>query len=183
MKQRKYDPEKARYHLKQAGLDGLSVKLHAADAAFPKAVDAAVLFSESAAKAGIEIKVVREPNDGYWSNVWLKKPFCTCFWSGRPTEDLMLTTAYAADSPWNDAHWKNKRFNTLLVEARTELDPDRRRAMYWELQEIVRDDGGTIIPVYAQYVFASRSNVAHGPLAANRDVDGWKSMERWWFKS
>ncbi|MHC4230078.1 MAG: ABC transporter substrate-binding protein [Planctomycetota bacterium] len=183
MAQRKYDPEKARYHLKQAGLDRLSVKLHAADAAFPKAIDAAVLFAESASKAGIEIKVVREPNDGYWSNVWLKKPFVTCFWSGRPTEDLMFSTAYAADSPWNDAHWKNKRFNTLLAEARTELDSERRRAMYWELQEIVRDDGGTIIPVYAQYVFAGRSNLAHGTLAANRGVDGWKSMERWWYKS
>ena len=63
------------------------------------------------------------------------------------------------------------------------LDPDRRRAMYWELQEIVRDDGGTIIPMYAQYVFAKRDTLAHGPLAANRGVDGWKSMERWWFKS
>ncbi len=52
--------------------------------------------------------------------------------------------------------------------------------MYWEMQEIVRDDGGTIIPVYAQYVFANRSTVAHGPMAANRSVDGWKSMERWW---
>ncbi len=156
------------------------MKLHAANAAFPKAVDAAVLFSESAAKAGIEIKVVREPDDGYWSNVWLKKPFCTCYWLGRPTEDLMFTTAYAADAPWNDAHWKNKRFNSLLVEARTELDADRRRAMYWEMQEIMRDDGGTIIPVYAQYVFASGSGVAHGPLAANRNADGWKSMERWW---
>lgn len=183
MEQRAYDPDKARYHLKQAGLNSLSVKLHAADAAFPKAVDSAVLFSESAAKAGIEIKVVREPNDGYWSNVWLKKSFCTCFWSGRPTEDLMFTTAYAADSPWNDAHWKNKRFNDLLVEARTELDSNRRREMYWEMQKIVRDDGGTIIPVYAQYIFASRNNVAHGPLSANRDIDGWKSMERWWFKS
>ena len=180
MVQRAYDPDKARYHLKKAGMDSLEVKLHAADAAFPKAVDTAVLFSESAAKAGIKIKIVREPNDGYWSNVWLKKSFCTCFWSGRPTEDLMFTTVYAADAPWNDAHWKNKRFNTLLVAARTELDADRRREMYWEMQEIVRDDGGTIIPVYAQYVFANRSSVAHGPLAANRDVDGWKSMERWW---
>jgi peptide/nickel transport system substrate-binding protein len=95
----------------------------------------------------------------------------------------MFTTAYAADSPWNDAHWKNERFNKLLVEARTELDSDRRRAMYWEMQEIMRDDGGTIIPVYAQYVFAGRSNLAHGPLAANRDVDGWKAMERWWYTS
>jgi len=180
MPQRRYDPDKARYHLKQAGLDKLSVKLHAADAAFPKAVDSAVLFSESAGKAGIDIQVVREPNDGYWSNVWLKKPFCTCFWSGRPTEDLMFTTAYAADSPWNDAHWKNERFNTLLVQARTELNSERRREMYGEMQQLVRDDGGTIIPVYAQYVFASRSGIAHGPLAANRDADGWKSMERWW---
>ena len=183
LSQRKYDPEKALYHLKKAGLQDHTFKLHTSDGAFNGAVDTAVLYKEQAAKAGIKIKVVREPNDGYWSNVWLKKPFCTSFWSGRPTEDLMFTTAYAADSPWNDAHWKNKRFNTLLAKARTELDSDRRRAMYWEMQEIVRDDGGTIIPVYAQYVFASRSNVAHGPLAANRDVDGWKSMERWWLKS
>ncbi len=180
MAQHAYDPDKARYYLKQAGLDKLSVTLHAANAAFPKAVDAAMLFSESATKAGIDLKVAREPDDGYWSNVWLKKPFCTCFWNGRPTEDLMFTTTYAADAPWNDSHWKNKRFNTLLIQARTELDHDRRRSMYWEMQEIMRDDGGTIIPVYAQYVFASRSTLAHGPLASNRTLDGWKSMERWW---
>jgi peptide/nickel transport system substrate-binding protein len=44
-------------------------------------------------------------------------------------------------------------------------------------------DGGAIISVYAQYVFANRDTLSHGPLAGNRDVDGWKSMERWWFKS
>ncbi len=180
MEQRVYDPERAKFHLAEAGLDSLAVQLHCADAAFPGAVDAAVLFAESAAPAGIEIEVVREPDDGYWSNVWLKKPFCTAFWSGRPTEDLMFTTGYAADAPWNDAHWKNERFNELLVAARTELDTDTRRDMYWEMQEIVKDDGGTIIPVYAQYVFATRDGIGHGAFGANRDVDGWKSMERWW---
>jgi peptide/nickel transport system substrate-binding protein len=38
-------------------------------------VDAALLFKEHAAKAGIHVNVVRAPNDGYWTNVWLKKPF------------------------------------------------------------------------------------------------------------
>jgi len=180
MEQRKYDPEKAKYHLKQAGMDSLAVKLHCADAAFGGAVDSAVLFRESAAAAGIDIEVVREPNDGYWSNVWLKKPFCTAFWSGRPTEDLMFTTGYAGDAAWNDAFWQNERFNALLIEARTELDSEKRREMYWEMQQIVRDDGGTIIPTYAQYVDARRTSVAHGPLGANRNLDGWKSMERWW---
>lgn len=118
---------------------------------------------------------MRQPDDGYWSNVWLKKPFCTGFWSGRPTEGPMFTTGDAAD-----ARWKNEHFDPLLVEARTELDSEKRRGMYWEMQEIVKDDGGTIIPGYAQCVVANRSSAAHGPLAANRDVDGWKSMERWW---
>ena len=156
------------------------MKLHVANAAFPKAVDAGVLFKESAAKAGIDINVVREPDDGYWSNVWLKKPFCACYWDGRPTEDLMFSTVYSAESPWNDAHWKNEHFNKLLVAARTELDSEKRRKMYWEMQEIVKDDGGTIIPVYAQYVFANRDTVAHGPLASNKDFDGWRATERWW---
>ncbi len=72
LEQRTYDPDKARFHLKNAGLSSLKVDLSAADAAFPGAVDAAVLYKEHAAKPGIEINVVREPNDGYWSNVWMK---------------------------------------------------------------------------------------------------------------
>ena len=37
------------------------------------------------------IDVVREPNDGYWNNVWMKKPFCAVFWGGRATEDMMFS--------------------------------------------------------------------------------------------
>ena len=88
----------------------------------------------------------------------------------------MFTTTYAADSPWNDAHWKNKRFNTLLVEARTELDPDRRRAMYWELQEIVRDDGGTIIPVYGNM---SLPAAATWPMALWPQTETSMAGSRW----
>ena len=37
--QRGYDPDRARFHLKKAGAEGLKVKLHAADAAFAGAVE------------------------------------------------------------------------------------------------------------------------------------------------
>jgi len=66
LEQRQYDPDKAKFYAKKAG--GINVKLSAADAAFAGAVDAATLYKEHAAAAGIEIEVVREPNDGYWSN-------------------------------------------------------------------------------------------------------------------
>ena len=179
--QRAYDPDKARHHLKKAGMEGLSVDLSAADAAFAGAVDAAVLYKEHAAKAGIGINVVREPDDGYWANVWMKKPYCAVYWGGRPTEDWMFSTAYAADANWNDSFWQHDRFNELLLAARAELDEKKRRGMYEEMQAIVRDDGGVLIPMFANYVMGLSDKIGHGQMAANWSMDGFKCTERWWF--
>jgi peptide/nickel transport system substrate-binding protein len=179
--QRGYDIDKAKFHLKKAGLSSLNVEISAADAAFSGAVDAAILYKEQAAKAGINIKVIREPNDGYWSNVWLKKAWCFCYWGGRPTEDWMFTTAYAADAKWNDTYWKHDRFNELLLAGRAELDQKKRRDIYVEMQTIVHHDGGAMVPLFNNYVFATAKNVQHGEMAGNWDLDGSRFMERWWF--
>lgn len=180
--QRAYDPEQAKFYLKKAGLTKLDIELSAADAAFPGAVDAAVLFGEHAKKAGISIKVKREPNDGYWSNVWMKKPFVACYWPGYPTVDSILTQAYAAGGSWNDTFWDNPKFNRLLVAARSELDASRRGQMYGEMQQILRDEGGLILPFFANDVFATSDKIGHGDLSSNYDVDGRMYFERWWFK-
>jgi peptide/nickel transport system substrate-binding protein len=55
--QRAYDPEKAKFYLKQAGMDSLKIQLSASDAAFTGAVDAAAIFRTAAAKSGIEIDI------------------------------------------------------------------------------------------------------------------------------
>jgi peptide/nickel transport system substrate-binding protein len=179
---RPYDPDKSRYYLRRSGLTSLKLDLSAADAAFKGAVDTAVLFKEHAAKAGIDVNVVREPDDGYWVNVWNKKPFVMCFWQGRLSEDWMFSEVYANDAPWNDTHWKNARFNALLLSARAELNTETRRAMYHEMQQLVSDDGGVIIPMFANYVMARGAGVAHEPrIGSNLDLDGWKCVERWWF--
>ncbi|MCT4655118.1 MAG: ABC transporter substrate-binding protein [Cohaesibacter sp.] len=180
LEQRVFDPEKAKFHLKKAGMSGLDVDLSTANAAFTGAVDTAVLFKESASKAGINVNVIREPDDGYWSNVWLKKPFCFSYWNGRPTEDWMFSLVYAKGADWNDAHWENERFNELLLKARSELDDSKRRAMYEEMQMICRDDAGTIIPMFANFIDARTQKLAHGKLASNSALDGWKFIERWW---
>ncbi|MGB3178848.1 MAG: ABC transporter substrate-binding protein [Albidovulum sp.] len=182
LEQHAYDPDKAKFHLKEAGLDSLSVQLAAADAAFSGSVDGALLFSESAAAAGITLEAVREPNDGYWDNVWMKKPFCASYWGGRPTEDWMFTTAYSAGAPWNESFWSNDRFNELLVAARSELDDDTRRGMYYEMQAICSNEGGTIVPMFASYVMAMSDKVMHeDTVAANWTLDGFRALERWWF--
>lgn len=182
LEQRSYDPDRARWHIEQAGIDRLSVSIHAADAAFNGAVDAGLLFQNSAKAAGIEIDVIRAPNDGYWSDVWMAQPFVTSAWSSRPTEDVMFSTIYACDASWNESRWCNDHFQSLLVDARAELDEDRRRQMYFEMQALVSNEGGSVIPMFADDVFATRSEVRVGDnLATNWGMDGERWMERWSF--
>ncbi len=180
--QRPYDPDKAKFHLKKAGVSSLSVDLSAADSILPGAVDMCVLYSEHAKKAGININVVREANDGYWSDVWLKKPWCFVKWGARPTPDQMFSLAYKDDAPWNESHWQNKRFNELLLTAKAELDEKLRAEQYREMCQIASDDGGTVIPFFANFVYARNKKVAHGPnLAAAWELDGGRGYHRWWF--
>lgn len=178
-----YDPEMAKSLLKKAGISDLTVDLSVANAAFAGATDAALLYKEQAAKAGININVIREPDDAYWDNVWLKKPWCASYWSGRPTADWMLTTTYAAGANWNDTFWDNKRFNELLVAARAESDEAKRAAMYAEMQQLIHDDGGQIVLVFNNFVSANSKKLAHGTIAPNWEVDGLRLTERWWFAS
>jgi len=175
-----YDPDKAKFYLKQAGLSQVDVTLSAADAAFAGAVDAAVLYKEHAAKAGINIQVSREPNDGYWSSVWLKKPWCACYWGGYATEDLMLSTGYSPGAAWNDTHWNHEKFTQLLVSARAELDETKRREMYVDMQRILRDKGGVVVPMFANAIDARNDKIAHGKVSSITAFDGRRIIERWW---
>lgn len=184
IEQRAYDPDKAKFHLKQAGLDSLSVDFSTADSITTGAVDAAVLFSEHAKAAGINVNVVREPNDGYWSDVWLVKPFCMVTWGARPTPDVMYTLAYKDDAAWNESRWQHARFNELLLQAKAELDDAKRAEMYTEMGMISRDEGGTIIPYFPNFVYGRRANVKHsGEVSPAWQMDGYRHASRWWFEA
>jgi peptide/nickel transport system substrate-binding protein len=180
--QRTYDPDKAKFHLKKAGHESITLKLHLADTAFGGAVDAGQLYRETAAKSGITIDIAREPNDGYWSNVWLVQPWCASYWGGRPTEDWMFSQIYAAGADWNETKWSHDRFMELLVAGRAELDDAKRREIYTEMHMIVRDEGGAVIPVFMSYIDGLSAKLQTPEVVgANWELDGEKNCERWWF--
>lgn len=181
MEPKTFDPDRAKYYLRQAGMDSLTIPLHVADAAFSGAVDAGALFAETARQAGININLVREPNDGYWDNVWMQKPFVASYWGGRAVEDHMFTTGYASGAAWNDSFWEHERFNELLVKARSEVDEDLRREMYQEMQRIVSFEGAVVIPMNNNYVMATALNIGTpDQISANWNLDGFRCVERWW---
>ncbi len=180
--QREYDPELAKFHLKKAGLDSLKIQFHAAETGFGGSIDAGQLFRESARHSGIDLEVVREPDDGYWSNVWMVKPFSACYWSGRATENWMFSQVYADDASWNDTNWKHAKFNKLLRAGRAELDDAKRRDIYVEMQQIINMEGGVALPLFKADLLAHTNDVmTPDVIGANWELDGEKNAERWWF--
>ena len=178
--QREYDPEKAKFHLKKSGFEGTKIQIHAADAAFSGALDAGRLYVESAKKAGIDIEVVREPNDGYWSNVWRKVPFCYCYWGARPTPDLMLSLAYICGAAWGDTNWCNEKFTNLIAAARVELDEAKRKAIYADAQWILHDQGATIVPLFQNIVHGLSDKVdTGGQMSGAQPLDNFRLFKKW----
>ncbi|MBI3899328.1 MAG: ABC transporter substrate-binding protein [Gammaproteobacteria bacterium] len=182
LRQRRYDPDLAQFHFKKSGHNG-PVVLSVSDGAFTGAVACAEIFQRSANAAGIPLKVEKVPADGYWDNVWMKKPFCASFWDGRATADLMLSVAYKSDAPWNESFWKRSDFDKLLEAARSELDFVKRRKMYFDLQSMVYEDGGEVIPMFNNTIDAGSSQVKGFLALPTNPVSGYRAPEKVWLEA
>ena len=149
--QRPYDPERARFLLKKAGLSGTRLVVYASPAA-EGSVDMASLLQLAAAEVGLNMAVNRVPADGYWSNHWMKHPLGYGNINPRPTADLLFSTCFKSDAPWNESGWKNEQFDQLLLAARGEADEAKRKQMYGDMQVLVHEKGGVGIPVFISLI-------------------------------
>ncbi|MDZ5451709.1 ABC transporter substrate-binding protein [Labrys sp. ZIDIC5] len=174
-----YDPEKAAFHYKKAGSPQLEVKV--SEGAYSGATDAALLYQESMKQAGIELTVTRVSADGYWSNIWLKDPFCAVYWGDRPAIDLQLSQTYLSDAAWNDTHWKRPDFDKLVLAARVEEDEAKRREMYFEAQKMIHDDGGMICFAVSDYLDGYAKKVMGTAPHPRYDMCDQRIAEKAWF--
>ena len=181
--QREYDAAKAAEYYKKSGHDGSPIILRTADGAFPGAVDAAALFQQSAQAAGIPLEIKREPNDGYWSEVWNKQPFCASYWGGRPVQDQMYSTAYLSTADWNDTRFKRDDFDAMLLAARGELDQGKRKAIYSNMGKMLRDEGGLILPMFNDFVDGVSNSVGGWIEDPNAELMNNKAPIKCWVKA
>ncbi len=179
IEQRPYDPDKAAFHFKKSGHEG-PVLLRTSDVAFPGAVDAAQLYQQSCAAAGITIDVKREPGDGYWSEVWNVQPFSTSYWGGRPTQDQMFSTAYYSKADWNDTRFFNPDFDKMLFAARAELDKAKRTQIYHDMNVLVNETGGVIVPMFNDFIDATGPKVGGWVPDGNQEMMGGYALSKCW---
>ena len=71
----------------------------------------------------------------------------------------ILGLAYKSGVPWNEAGFSNAEFDTLLAEANSIADVDKRREVMGKLQAIMADEGVTIQPYWRSIFRHHRENV------------------------
>ncbi|MDH2327227.1 ABC transporter substrate-binding protein [Cereibacter sp. SYSU M97828] len=179
---REYDPERAKSLFEKAGVLGQAIPIVTSDAP-TSAVDMAMVVQQSGSEAGMPFDVQRVPADGYWSNYWLKSAIHFGNINPRPTPDILFSLLYASDAPWNESQYKSEKFDAMLVEARGALDDNLRKDIYWEMQEMVANEAGTIIPAYISNVDALSSKLkglAPNPLGGQM---GYAFAEYVWLEA
>lgn len=89
-------------------------------------------------------------------------------WSMDPDPNLLLKvmTSDAIPNGSSEAGYANPDYDRLYQEQSRELDPDRRQALVWQMQEIVLRDVVYIVPYYSQFVQAYRTDRFTGWLTA-----------------
>lgn len=145
--QRPFDLDKAKFHFQKSGVGTTPVELYTSPAA-PGSVEMGVLLQENAKKIGLNIDLKQVPAAGYWSNYWMKKPLGFGAINPRPSADVLLTLFFKSDANWNESGWKNEKCDQLILAARAEADEAKRKALYGDIQSIIRDECGIGIPTF-----------------------------------
>jgi peptide/nickel transport system substrate-binding protein len=112
---------------------------------WPEVVAYAQTLQADAAAGGFTITLNTMTANDYWSQ-WTEWNLGITPWSARPLGTTVLNIAYAQDDqgdpvPWNESHWGDTEFTSLLEQANGTLDIGERRALFCQLEQIQMDRG------------------------------------------
>jgi peptide/nickel transport system substrate-binding protein len=163
---REQDIPQAKYLLKQAGHENLTVKLVTSPAATGMVAMATVL-KEQASAAGVTINL-----DDVSTTTFLGPPnylswtFSQDFYTYDPYL-MQVSTSMLPTSPFNETHTDNAHYNSLYNAANATLDKSLQKQIVYEMQEFDFNEGGYIIPAYIDTLDAYSNKITgYAPAAS-----------------
>ena len=175
--QRGYDPDKAKFHFKKSGYSSAEVFVAPVTSGI---VDTVLLAQANCAKIGFELRVKKVPADGYWGSVWMKEPLNVVTWNMRPTANSQMAIQFGPNASWNDTFWNNERMGKLLIASLAETDPVKRHAMYCEMQTLIHQGSGMVIPAFSNLNDGIANNVMGMPSVPLGQLGGCEWPEFIW---
>jgi peptide/nickel transport system substrate-binding protein len=143
---RSQDLDEAKFLLKQAGQDGLTVQLNTANFA-AGVVAAAQVFAQEAKGAGVTVNIANLPVSTFYGPDYLQWVFAQDFW-GTSFYLSQVAQSMLVDSPFNETHWNDAQYTALYKEANATLNAAKRCQIINEMEQIDFQSGGYIIAAY-----------------------------------
>lgn len=176
---RSQDIEQAKFLLKQAGREDLSVQLVTGPIG-NGIVEAATVFKQMAAQAGVNVALDSVQTGVLFGPNYLKWPFSQDFYTAQGYLAQVAEELLPA-SPYNETHWDNPRYNMLYAEANAALDPAKRCQIKREMMQIDFESGGLIIACYYGVNDAYSNKLAGYGTSAVGFPFGSSSLDNIWF--
>ena len=88
-----------------------------------------------------------------------------------------------SEAPWNETFWRRPDFDKLLQEARSTINEAKRKELHCEMQRMISEEGGTILPTFTHTLDAGLTKVKGlipYPLGV---LGGWKAHETAWLET
>jgi peptide/nickel transport system substrate-binding protein len=150
--QRTQDIAQAKSLLKAAGRPDLRVVLKTSQI-IPGFVESATLYAQQAQSAGVTVQLQQVPPDSYFnpSLQYLKLLFGQSQWPVFSLKFFYLQ-ALAKNAPYNETHWNDPAWNTLLFKAIGELDQSKAQSYWNQVQQTQYEQGGYMCWTNADYV-------------------------------
>jgi peptide/nickel transport system substrate-binding protein len=155
LEQRVQDIEQAKSLLKQAGYDNnLTVELVTSEGALGgDEVAAAQVFAEQAKAAGVTVKLKKTDASVFYGDDYLSWPFAQDFWATRGFL-AQASQGTMPDAPYNETHWKNAEWLSLVQQAFKTVDDGQRSDLISQAQQIEFEQGGYIVWAWRNQVDA-----------------------------
>jgi peptide/nickel transport system substrate-binding protein len=153
------DVEQAKTLLAEAGYpDGLEITLYTADLR-PGMVASAITFQEMVKAAGITVQIEQVPGNSYWSEHWMQSALTVSNWSLFPSADTILSLVYHSTGVWNESGIQSAELDALIEAGRAEADVSKRAEIYAQVQQIIQEEGGTLVPYFRPSFYARHARV------------------------
>ncbi len=175
--QREQDIDQAKFLLKQAGHESLSVQLVTTPLA-QGTVQAATVLAQQASAAGVTINLKSITGTAFF-NDYLKWTFAQDYWYYNPYYP-QVAQATLGTAPFNECHFSNSNYNKLFNEGLATLDATKRADIAHEMQQIDYTEGGYIIPYFPPVIDAYATQVQGlVPSKTGLPLGGFNFKELW----
>ncbi|MBA4863685.1 ABC transporter substrate-binding protein [Streptomyces sp. PSKA54] len=176
--QREQDLDRARKLLKEAGAEKLKVTLDTSPVA-AGFTEAAAIFRDQAAKAGVTVEVRTGSKDSYWADILDSGTLC-CYRSGAMPIESHISQRLLTDSTTNATHWRHKDFDALYQQAQSTKDKQDRAAVYERMQRRLYAEGGFLVWGFADWIIGTARGVRGVAEKAPANSLDWARFDKVW---